>query len=71
MENRNSLGEIDFGIKELSFNELIQIEGGSFWKDVAWVIGYGLHKGYDLLTTDPGNAFASPIGAGPNGAAGK
>jgi len=61
---------LDF--QALSTENLYEIEGGSFWEDVAWVVGYGLHKGYDFLRNlDAGTALASPVGAGSKGAAGK
>lgn len=72
MKNSNALKELNFGIEELTFNEQIQIEGGSFWKDLAWAVGYGMHQAYDFVTNlEAGTALASPIGSGPNGAGGK
>jgi hypothetical protein len=31
-------------LKELNKEELVMIEGGSFWKDMAYAIGYAAHQ---------------------------
>jgi hypothetical protein len=64
-----------FEIVALSTEELLQIDGGSFWHDVAWVIGYAGRKVYNAvdsaLDSTAGNtSMSSPIGAGPKGASG-
>ena len=33
-----------FSLKELSIEEVITVEGGSFWEDAAYVVGYTAHR---------------------------
>lgn len=55
----------------LTKEQLEDIMGGSFVKDVVWVIAYAARKVYEAMKdTDTSGFMASPIGAGPSGAGG-
>ncbi|AEE50423.1 hypothetical protein [Haliscomenobacter hydrossis] len=63
-------------IEILSPDQMNDIEGGSFWYDLAWTIGYVSHKVADTYnaiakTTQESGFMASPVGAGSKGAGGK
>lgn len=67
------MGNLNFSeFENLTQEQLEDVMGGSFIKDVAWVVAYGARKVYETLKdTDTSGFMASPVGAGPNGAAGK
>ena len=50
-----SLNSTNFGsVVELSQNEMSQIEGGSFWSDLAYVVGVAVH-GLVVFGTEGGS----------------
>ena len=58
--------------ENLTQEQLGDVMGGSFIKDVAWVVSYAGRKVYEAMKdTDTSGFMASPIGAGPNGVRGK
>ncbi|MBK9491340.1 MAG: hypothetical protein IPO07_23020 [Haliscomenobacter sp.] len=70
MENLNAYN--DFRIEHLSFEEMEDVNGGSFFKDLAYVIAYTGRKVYEAYkASDTSGFMASPVGAGSKGAAGK
>lgn len=57
--------------ESLTQEQLEDVMGVSFIKDVAWVVAYGARKVYEAIKdTDTSGFMASPIGSGSNGAAG-
>lgn len=69
MENLNAYN--GFRIEHLSFEEMEDVNGGSFFKDLAYVIAYTGRKVYEAFkASDTSGFMSSPIGASTTGAAG-